>query len=86
MASKTKIFFFLLRDYLIKEIRSEPEETSNNVIGVTVNAFSQALGGSRGGNNGLHKSKMGSRVKDSNDRGKIVEMCETQCTSTNSLV
>lgn len=83
---KTRIFFryMQLRDYFTREIRLESDETSNNVIGVIVDgykqkgprvisAFYQALERSGGeGNNALHKSKMGSRVTDSNNRGRMV--------------
>lgn len=54
-----------LRDYFTKEIRSESDETSNNAIGIIVDAYKQkgpwaflpSFGGKWGGNNALHKSK-----------------------------
>lgn len=33
--------YLQLRDYFTKEIRSDPDETSNNAIGVIVDAYKQ---------------------------------------------
>lgn len=86
--------FLQLRDYFIKEIR--PSETINEVIGVIIksykqkgsrpiSAFYQALTESRRESTLYIKAKWEAELEI-----KIQEewyyMCETQCTSTNSLI
>lgn len=77
---KNKDFFRYLRDYFKKEIRSEPDENFKlhdwgdcgciQTEGALSHlCFLPSFGRKQGGNNALHKSKMGSRVKDLNNKG-----------------
>uniref|UniRef100_A0A8D0ATN1 Uncharacterized protein n=1 Tax=Sander lucioperca TaxID=283035 RepID=A0A8D0ATN1_SANLU len=87
--------YMQLRNDFTKEIR--PVETINKVIGVImdsykqkgsrpISAFYQALGESRGESTLYIKAKWETELKIQIQEEEWYHMCETQCTSTNSLI